>query len=165
MDDEFFGKEAEREYVLESARDNIYLFTVISRMNECAVLSPYPGHGIRADSRLRIHPGEGRKLWFVVPEESKKVAFEMMATPSRPLTVRVLDGAGRVRTTLDKAREGHIVKIDRVPTVEKEVWSLEVLECGDNGFFDLRMGGKVVAVLSDSPEACLENVKKSVETK
>ena len=54
-----------------------------------------------------------------MPAESKKVAFEMMAAPSRPLTVRVLDGAGRVRATLDKAREGHIVNIDREPTVEK----------------------------------------------
>ncbi len=34
------------------------------------------------------------------------------------ITVRVLDGAGRVRATLDKAREGHIVNIDREPTVE-----------------------------------------------
>ena len=95
-----------------------------------------------------------------MPADSKRVAFELMAAPSRPLTVRVLDGAGRVRATLDKAREGHIVNIDREPTVEKEVWLLDVLECGDKGFFDLRMGGGVVAVLSDSPEACLENVKK-----
>ena len=73
-----------------------------------------------------------------MPAESKKVAFELMAAPPRPLTVRVLDGAGRVRATLDKAREGHIVNIDREPTVEKEVWLLEVLECGDNGFFDQR---------------------------
>ena len=163
--DSFTVKEPEREYVLESARDNIYLFTVNSRMNECAVQSPYPGHGIRTDSRLRIYPGDGRKLWFVVPAASKKVAFELMAAPTRPLTVRVLDGAGRVRATLDKACEGHIVNIDRKPTVENEVWLLEVLECGDNGFFDVRMGGNVVAVLSDSPEACLENVKKTAKKK
>ena len=45
--DSFVVTEPEREYVLESARDNIYLFTVNSRVNECAVVSPFPGHGIR----------------------------------------------------------------------------------------------------------------------
>ena len=153
--DSFTVTEPEREYVLESARDNIYLFNVSARMNECAVLSPYPGHGIRADSRIQIHAGQGRKLWFVVPPESKKVAFELMAAPLRPLTVRVLNGAGQVRATLDKAREGHIVNIDREPTAEMEVWCLEVLECGGNGAFELRVGGRAVAVLSDSPDACL----------
>ena len=89
--DSFAMKETEREYELESARDNVYLFTVNSRINECAILSPYPGHGIRADSQLRVHPENGRNLWFVVPAESKKVAFELMAAPSRPLTAKVID--------------------------------------------------------------------------
>ena len=65
------------------------------------------------------HGCERLACGVVVPAESKKVAFELMAAPPRPLTVRVLDGAGRVRATLDKAREGHIVNIDREPTVEK----------------------------------------------
>ena len=157
--DSFTMKETEREYVLTSARDNIYLFTVNSRINECAILSPYPGHGIRADSQLRVHPAKDQRLWFVVPAESKKVAFELMAAPTRPLTAKVIDSDGKTRATVEKSREGRIVNVRREPTAENEVWRLEVSECGGAGFFDVRVGGNAVAVLSDSPDACLECAK------
>lgn len=154
--DSFVVTEAEREYVLESARDNIYLFTVNSRVNECAVVSPFPGHGIRADTQVRVCAGGGRDLWFVVPAASRNVALEFMATRVNPLSAKIIDGAGEVRATIDKAKEGRIVKIDRKPTAESEVWRIAISECGGQGFFDLRIGGNVVAVVSDVSEACLK---------
>ena len=154
--DSFTMKETVREYELESARDNVYLFTVNSRINECAILSPHPGHGIRADSQLRVHPAKDQSLWFVVPAESKKVAFELMAAPTRPLTAKVIDSDGKTRATVEKSREGRIVNVRREPTAGNEVWRLEVSECGGGGFFDVRVGGNAIAVFSDSPEACLE---------
>ena len=154
--DSFVVTEPEREYVLESVRDNVYLFTVNSRVNECAVVSPFPGHGIRADSQVRICASGGRDLWFVVPAASKSVALEFMATRANPLSLKVLDGAGNERAVLDKAREGRIVKIARRPTAGSEVWRIAVSECAGAGFFDLRIGGNAVAVVSDSPDACLE---------
>ena len=158
--DSFTMAAGTREYVLESARGNSYLFTVNSRGNECAVESPYPGHGVRADTQLYLHPEKGRKLWFAVPAGSKKVALELKASPKCPLSAKVVDGAGEVRATVEKAREGHIVNISRQPTAANEIWHLEVSEFGDTGTFGIRIGGNAIAVLSDSPDACLRLKKK-----
>ena len=154
--DSFVVTEPEREYVLESAAENIYQFTVNSRGNECAIVSPLGGHGIRADSRVRVCAAGGRDLWFSVPAASENVALEILATRSSPLSAKIINGAGEVRAILDEAREGHIVNIPRMRTSSNEIWRIAVSECGGSGCFDLRIGGNAVAVLADVSEACLE---------
>jgi hypothetical protein len=153
--DSFVVNSPEKEYVLESAKENTYLFTVNSRGNECAVVSSLPGQGIRADSRVRLCAREGRNFWFVVPAASTKVELEVIASVSSPLSAKILDSLGKELVNLDKIREGHIVKIPRKQTSLDEIWCLSVSECLGRGCFDLRIGGNAISVISGTRDAVL----------
>ena len=142
----------ETEYVLKTTvPDNTHLFTVNARGNLCAVVSDAPGHGVLADSRMQ--PSGPCRLYFTVPAKSKQFKAEMLIRNGTSLTARIVDAAGKVRASVEKENAGRILTVDRTPTEACEVWHLEVVETKKP--FELRFGGGVTAVLSDSPEACL----------
>ena len=89
----------------------------------------------------------------MVPASCKEVRLEVKGAVASPLSLQVVDASGKVRETLDKAREGHILKIPRSRTDKDEVWRLAGCECDGRGMFDVRIGG-ALAVVSDSAEAC-----------
>ncbi len=153
--DSFVITDMEKEYVLESAKANTYLFTVNSRGNECAVVSSLPGQGIRADSRVSICARDGCDLYFVVPASSTKVELEVIASVRSPLSAKILDSSGKVVDSLDKIKEGHIVRIPRNKSVSDEVWRFSVSECSGSGCFDLRIGGNAVSVVSGTSDVIL----------
>lgn len=153
--DSFVVNSPEKEYVLESAKENTYQFTVNSRGNECAVVSSLPGQGIRADSRVRLCAREGRNFWFVVPAASPRVELEVIANVSSPLSAKVLDSSGKEVSSLKGIREGHIVKIPRNKTSSDEIWCLSVSECLGRGCFNLRIGGNAISVISGTQDAVL----------
>ena len=159
----FTVREPEKEYVLTATTPNIYTFNIRSRVDFFAVSSPYPGHGLRADIKPRIHVGKGRNLWFVVPAKSKEVRFEVsIRNRMNPLTAKILDGSGAVRATLDKAAVSQILKVPRAPTAADEIWCFAASECDGVAGFELRIGGNAVAVLSDASDACLKYGPKGV---
>jgi len=144
------------EYVMKTTvPDNTHLFAIQTEChNLCGVESDSPGHGIQTDSCLQVAEGTGRKLYFVVPAGSRCVKIEMMAKHGTDLTARIVDASGQVRESVEKWSGGRILTIDRTPTATYEIWHLEIVETKKT--FDLRFGGDVTAVLSDSPEACLK---------
>ena len=153
--DSFVVASPEKEYVLESAKENTYLFTVNSRGNECAVVSSLPGQGMRADSRLRLCARDGQNFWFVVPASSTKVELEVIASVGSPLSAKVLYSSGKEVSNLDKIREGHIVKIPKKKNCSDEIWCLSVSECLGSGCFGLRIGGNAISVISGIKDAVL----------
>ena len=146
----------EKEYVLTAPTPNVYTFSIRSRADYFAVSSPYPGRGLRADVKPRIFADKGRDLWFVVPAKSKEVRLEItLRNRTSPLTAKILDGTGAEVASLEKETVSRILKLPRTPTKKDEIWRIAVAECGGMGCFEVRIGGNAVAVLSDSPEACL----------
>ena len=142
----------ETDYVLKTTvPDNIHTFTINSRGNLCAVLSDAPGHGILADSRIQVC--ERCKLYFVVPAASTQFKAEMLIANGSSTTAKVVDAEGKVRALVENGNAGRILTVDRTPTASFEIWHLDVEETKMP--FELRFGGDVTAVLSDSPEACL----------
>ena len=143
------------EYVLKTTvPGNTHTFTVNSRGNLCAVESDAAGHGILADSRVQIADAAGRDLHFSVPAGSRQVKVELLAKKGTGLSVRILDAAGKVRAETVKTDAGRILTVDREPTAGPEIWTLAVLAMERP--FELRLGGDVTAVVSESPAACLE---------
>ena len=149
----FTMTEPEKEFVIDAKGPGVYSFTILSKKSKCTVESGLPGRGVRADSRVKLFAAEKRDFFFMVPASCKEVRLEVKGSVASPLSLQVVDASGKVRETLDKAREGHILKIPRSRTDKDEVWRLAGCECGGRGVFDVRIGG-ALAVVSDSAEAC-----------
>ena len=149
----FTMTEPEKDFVIDAKGPGVYSFTILSKKSMCTVESGIPGRGVRADSRVKLFAREKRDFFFMVPASCKEVRLEVKGAVASPLSLQVVDASGKVRETLDKAREGHILKIPRSRTDKDEVWRLAGCECDGRGMFDVRIGG-ALAVVSDSAEAC-----------